>query len=213
MHAQMLFLIAVLTVCGTHALAPRWRAVGRHNVALFAKRRTTLSRRRSGDDATPPTSGSTTNDRVEEGEEEEEELPLDVPVPAAVTGKAKELAQLLADDISDFERSRNALMDARERERVKSSAGGGSSAALQSVKDVVGLVLIADFFVVIVFLVWFLFAAAMQSTNPFFLEKFQDIFQPVVVPCLTVLMAGSIASGVVDNAGKKDGEDGNNDRR
>jgi hypothetical protein len=107
----------------------------------------------------------------------------------------------------------DALMDARERERVKSSAGGGSSAALQSVKDVVGLVLIADFFVVIVFLVWFLFAAAMQSTNPFFLEKFQDIFQPVVVPCLTVLMAGSIASGVVDNAGKKDGEDGNNDRR
>jgi len=210
MHAQLLFLIAVLAVCGTHALAPRWRAVGRHNVALFAKRRTTLSRRRGGDDVAPPTSGSTNNESMEE---EEEELSLDVPVPAAVTGKAKELAQLLADDISDFERSRNALMDARERERVKSSAGGGSSAALQSVKDVVGLVLIADFFVVIVFLVWFLFAAAMQSTNPFFLEKFQDIFQPVVVPCLTVLMAGSIASGVVDNAGKKDGEDGNNDRR
>ena len=99
-------------------------------------------------------------------------------------------------------------MDARERERVKSSGGAGSgSNAMQSIKDVVGALLIADFFVVIAFLVWFLFAAAMQSTNPFFLEKFQDIFQPVVVPALTVLMAGSIASGVVENFGKGGDDD------
>lgn len=77
---------------------------------------------------------------------------------------------------------------------------------MQSIKDLINAVLIGDFFVVIAFLVWFLFAAAMQSTNPFFLEKFQDVFQPVVVPCLTVLMVGSIASGAVDNFGKK-GED------
>lgn len=95
-------------------------------------------------------------------------------------------------------------MDARERERVKSSGGVGSgSNAMQSIKDVITAVLIGDFFVVIGFLVWFLFAAAMQKTNPFFLEKFQDVFQPVVVPCLTVLMAGSIASGAVENFGKK----------
>ena len=46
--------------------------------------------------------------------------------------------------------------------------------------------------------------AAMQKTNPFLLEKFQDIFQPVVVPSLTVLMAGSIASGVLGGSEDKD---------
>ena len=124
--------------------------------------------------------------------------------PASLTGKAKDFTQLLADDISEFEQSRNMLMQARERERIKSSSPGDSSTALQSIKDLVGVVLIADFFVVMVFLVWFLFAAAMQKTNPFFLEKFQDIFQPVVVPCLTVLMAGSIASGVLGDKKKEE---------
>ena len=62
--------------------------------------------------------------------------------------------------------------------------------------------LIADFFVVIVFLLWFLVAAALQKTYPVVLERFQDIFQPVVVPSLTVLMGGSIASGVMGDKEK-----------
>jgi hypothetical protein len=59
------------------------------------------------------------------------------------------------------------------------------------------LVLVVDFFVVLVFLVWFLLGAALQSTNAVVLERFQDIFNPVVVPCLTLLMVGSIASAVL----------------
>lgn len=59
--------------------------------------------------------------------------------------------------------------------------------------------MIADFFVVMFFLIWFLLAAALQSTYPVVLERFQDIFQPIVVPSLTVLMVGSIASGILEN--------------
>ena len=173
---------------------------------LLAKRRTTISRRTGPNN--PDESQSSPERRDDEVEESDrkEETDIDdifLTNPTTLTGKAKDFTQLLADDISEFEKSRNMLMQARERERIKSSSPGDSSAALQSIKDIVGVVLIGDFFVVMVFLVWFLFAAAMQKTNPFFLEKFQDIFQPVVVPCLTVLMAGSIASGVMGDK-KKD---------
>jgi hypothetical protein len=44
-------------------------------------------------------------------------------------------------------------------------------------KQVFSTVLIADFFVVLVFLLWFLLAAALQGTYPVVLERFQDIFQ------------------------------------
>ena len=174
---------------------------------LLAKRRTTISRRTVPNN--PGESQSTSQEEVGDDEEPDmaDETAIDnafVTDPASLTGKAKDFTQLLADDISEFEQSRNMLMQARERERIKSSSPGDSSTALQSIKDLVGVVLIADFFVVMVFLVWFLFAAAMQKTNPFFLEKFQDIFQPVVVPCLTVLMAGSIASGVLGDKKKEE---------
>jgi hypothetical protein len=65
------------------------------------------------------------------------------------------------------------------------------------IKTTVSSILVADFFLILFFLVWFLAAAALQSSYPVVLEKFQDIFQPVVVPSLTVLMVGSIASGIV----------------
>eukprot|EP01038_Epipyxis_sp_PR26KG_P006374 gene6374-8779_t len=68
---------------------------------------------------------------------------------------------------------------------------------MKTIKNGISLILVADFFVIMVFLVWFLVAAALQSTYPVVLERFQDIFQPVVVPALTVLMVGSIASGIV----------------
>lgn len=38
-------------------------------------------------------------------------------------------------------------------------------------KDLVSVILIADFFLVLAFLLWFLVAAAFQQSNPFILEK------------------------------------------
>eukprot|EP01036_Dinobryon_divergens_P025684 gene25684-34257_t len=78
------------------------------------------------------------------------------------------------------------------------------SSVVDKVKDILSAVLIADFFLIMAFLLWFIVAAALQSTYPVVLERFQDIFQPVVVPSLTVLMVGSIASGL--SGKKKEGE-------
>jgi hypothetical protein len=74
---------------------------------------------------------------------------------------------------------------------------------IATIKNAFAVFLIADFFVVIVFLLWFLIAAASQKSNPYLLERFQDIFQPVVVPSLTVLMVGSFLSGDVMKGEKK----------
>jgi len=89
-----------------------------------------------------------------------------------------------------------------ELKRGKEESGDDGNSIVNKAKDALGIVFIVDFFVIIFFLGWFLAAAAMQSTNPWLLERFQDIFQPVVVPSLTVLMTLSIASGVT--GGKKE---------
>jgi hypothetical protein len=78
-----------------------------------------------------------------------------------------------------------------------------SNSFIEGLKSAFTTLLIADFFVVIVFLVWFLAAAALQSSYPVVLERFQDVFQPVVVPALTVLMVGSIASGALESASNR----------
>lgn len=79
-----------------------------------------------------------------------------------------------------------------------------SNSFIEGLKSAFTTLLIADFFVVIVFLVWFLAAAVLQSSYPVVLERFQDVFQPVVVPALTVLMVGSIASGALESASNRD---------
>jgi len=86
----------------------------------------------------------------------------------------------------------------------QSTAPAQSNSFIEGLKSAFTTLLIADFFVVIVFLVWFLAAAALQSSYPVVLERFQDVFQPVVVPALTVLMVGSIASGALESASNRD---------
>jgi hypothetical protein len=54
-----------------------------------------------------------------------------------------------------------------------------------------------------VFLIWFIAAAVLKDSNPIVLERFQDIFNPIVVPSLTVLMVGSIASGLFTKSDEK----------
>lgn len=97
-------------------------------------------------------------------------------------------------DLDDFN---SRLLEGSENRKKSLREEKQESGPVKTVKDVFSFILVADFFVVIFFLVWFLAAAATQKANPFLLERFQDIFQPVVVPALTVLMTGSIASGVI----------------
>lgn len=116
--------------------------------------------------------------------------------------KVAEITSLLQDDIKAFTKltssSYSSFNDANEPSKEEDS--------FKPIKDLLSIIFIADFFVVIVFLLWFLLAAALQSTNPFLLEKFQDIFNPVVVPALTVLMVGSIASGLTGDDKVKNSE-------
>jgi hypothetical protein len=103
--------------------------------------------------------------------------------------------QQLEKDISRFEMKKSTMSSVKEEDDDRG--------ILKSINDILAVVLIGDFFLVIFFLLWFLVAAALQSTYPVILERFQDIFQPIVVPSLTVLMAGSIASGVLGKDNKK----------
>jgi hypothetical protein len=76
---------------------------------------------------------------------------------------------------------------------------------LKSVKNAFSYVLIADFFLIIFFLGWFIAASISKEAfaNPYLLERFQDIFQPVIQPALGVLMIGSVLSGVIKDDEKK----------
>lgn len=98
---------------------------------------------------------------------------------------------------SDFDDFNDRLLEGSDTRRQSIQDEKQESGPVKTAKDILSFVLVADFFLVIFFLVWFLAAAATQKANPYLLERFQDIFQPVIVPSLTVLMAGSIASGVL----------------
>lgn len=146
----------------------------RHSFVLQAKRRTTLSKGRGATgiegetkvDATVP---------VEKPPTFTEPIVQSPPPPIMLAAsddlssstsavKGRQLSQRIQDDISDFER-----MGSLREKKVEEPENGVAKA----LKNVFAAVFIADFFVVIVFLIWFLAAAAMQKTNPFLLEKFQ----------------------------------------
>jgi hypothetical protein len=108
---------------------------------------------------------------------------------------ASEFDKLLEKELSEF-KPKKLESNYNNINEIDTSKSTNSDGVMKLVKDALSLFLIADFFVVIFFLLWFLAAAALQSTNAYLLERFQDIFNPVVVPSLTVLMVGSIGSGL-----------------
>jgi len=57
---------------------------------------------------------------------------------------------------------------------------------LRKAKDVFSGLLVADFFLVVFFLIWFIAASISKESmgNPYLIEKFQDIFQPECLRCL-----------------------------
>jgi hypothetical protein len=71
---------------------------------------------------------------------------------------------------------------------------------LKVLKDGFGVVFSANFFLIIFFLIWFIAATVSKEafSNYFLIEKFQDIFQPIIQPSLGLLMGGSVLSGVIN---------------
>lgn len=103
--------------------------------------------------------------------------------------------------LADFE----ALLQSDQDSGSVSKIRFGSMSILQKLLN---KALVLDFFVVVGFLLWFLVGVALQSSNPAMLLGFQSIFQPVVVPALTVLMVGSIATGIAEKLSERRGTTG-----
>ena len=76
---------------------------------------------------------------------------------------------------------------------------------MTNIKEIFSSLLPADFFAIVIFLFWFLAASIQKEfmNSAYLLERFQDIFLPVVQPALGFLMIGSIASGLASGDEKK----------
>jgi hypothetical protein len=165
----------------------------RHShVTLSAKRRTTLSRGKGRGESQEVVKeelpDSVMSPTSNQGEEDAATVTTaasisntdntEIRTTALPANKGRQLSQRIQDDISDFERM-GAL---REKNKVQEE-----SDVTKTLKNVFSAVFIADFFVVIVFLIWFLAAAATQKSNPFLLEKFQVstfVYELIAVQCL-----------------------------
>lgn len=148
------------------------------HVKLSAKRRTTLSRGKGRGESQEVVKEDLSDSVMLPTSSQSEEVAVTVTTSASTpnadstevksTGvpanKGRQLSQRIQDDISDFERM-GAL---REKKTVQEENN-----VTKTLKNIFSAVFIADFFVVIVFLIWFLAAAVTQKSNPFLLEKFQ----------------------------------------
>lgn len=169
----------------------------RHESRIYAKRRTKISPRKrdqliddEGDDFQEQNLRDT---EVEKSESvTSSDIVEDVSVETnkrTVVFKRRGLMDELEQDITSF--------NAPSQQNTSGDENGFKLGS--QVKDVLSAVLIADFFAILVFLVWFIAASVSKQFfgNAFLLERFQDIFNPVIQPALGLLMVGSVASGLI----------------
>lgn len=103
----------------------------------------------------------------------------------------------------------------RAREDLgREQVSAGESFALGA-KDLISTIITVDFFVVIAFMLWFI--AGVVGTyafdNTFLLDEFNESWTPIVQPALGVLMAGTIAGGVVSKFGGESEDDNKGNMR
>ena len=66
------------------------------------------------------------------------------------------------------------------------------------IKELVDKFLLVNLFFVIFLAIYFLFAILMQmNSNYIFINIFQIIWNPIVVPSITILIAGILLNGVI----------------
>jgi len=64
-------------------------------------------------------------------------------------------------------------------------------------KDIIDNFLLINLFIVIILAVFFIFAVIMQMNGVFFfLTFFQDLWNPLVVPLITILIVSSLLNGI-----------------
>ena len=66
-----------------------------------------------------------------------------------------------------------------------------------SLKDIVDNFLLVNLFAVILFALFFIFAVIMQINGVYiFLNFFQNIWNPLIVPLITILIVSSLVNGI-----------------
>ena len=69
---------------------------------------------------------------------------------------------------------------------------------MNRIKDLLDKFLIVNLFFVVLLAIYFLFAILMQmNSNYIFINIFQNIWNPIIVPSITILMAGILLNGVI----------------
>ena len=64
-------------------------------------------------------------------------------------------------------------------------------------KEIIDNVLLINLFLVILFAIFFIFAVIMQINGVFiFLNFFQNLWNPFIVPLITILIVSSLVSGI-----------------
>ena len=64
-------------------------------------------------------------------------------------------------------------------------------------KKIIDNFLLVNLFLVIIFAVYFIFSVIMQINGKFiFLEFFQKLWNPLIVPLITILIVSSLTNGV-----------------
>jgi hypothetical protein len=133
------------------------------DLRCFARRKTTIRRKPQ----------STSDSFTRDGDASEAES-------SASTGinpinNLEALSANIQDDINEFTKPRfmqeQENLYVREQEWKKSQEASSSRDIFKPVKDVISFILIADFFVVLGFLAWFLVAVALKGSAPVVLEK------------------------------------------
>lgn len=72
------------------------------------------------------------------------------------------------------------------------------------INRVISWILVVDLFLVLVAFAWFMAAVLGKSMNlNLGLDLWYSLWNPLILPAISVLMAGAIASGVVGWIGKK----------
>ncbi|CAM9377236.1 unnamed protein product [Choristocarpus tenellus] len=97
----------------------------------------------------------------------------------------------------------------RTRESISRQSRGKDESLASGASALFSNILSVDFFVVVAFMVWF-FAGVVSTygfNNTFLLDEFNELWTPVVQPALGLLMAGTIAGGVLSKFSGSDDED------
>lgn len=114
--------------------------------------------------------------------------------PQQTGGGELDLQERLQQDIARFRKK-------EVEDKVSEKELTGFSAFADKAGGILNKVLVADFFVILAFFGWFVTGVFFKSvlSDASVIDKFTDIWMPVIQPALGLLMAGTLGVGALNN--------------